>query len=80
MLTLVASCSQRFSRSSISDWRASSDIDNGDGKDVVGRLVVKPFATDKGSRLQELMLGLSASAGSQTGSAALPAYTFACGK
>ena len=53
---------------------ASSDIDNGDGKDVVGRLVVKPFATDKGSRLQELMLGLSASAGSQTGSAALPAY------
>ena len=53
---------------------SSADIDNGDGKDFVGRIVVKPFATHKGSPLQELMLGISASAGSQTGLLALPAY------
>jgi phosphate-selective porin OprO/OprP len=52
---------------------ASADVDNSDGKDLVGRLVVKPFATHKG-RLQELMLGFSASAGSQTGLLALPTY------
>jgi phosphate-selective porin OprO/OprP len=52
----------------------SGDIDTGDGKDVVGRIAVKPFATHKDSPLRELMVGFSASGGSQTGFAALPAY------
>jgi phosphate-selective porin OprO/OprP len=53
---------------------SSSDLDNGDAKDFVGRIVLKPFAASKGSALQELMLGFSASAGSQSGAAALPTF------
>ena len=52
----------------------SADIDTGDGKDVVGRVVVKPFATEPKSPLQQLMLGFSVSAGPQSGALALPTY------
>lgn len=52
----------------------SADIDTGDGKDVVGRVVVKPFAPEPKSPLQQLMLGFSVSAGPQSGALALPTY------
>jgi phosphate-selective porin OprO/OprP len=53
---------------------SSGDTDNADGKDVVGRIFAKPFATHKDSPLRELLLGVSTSAGSQTGVLALPTY------
>jgi phosphate-selective porin OprO/OprP len=53
---------------------ASGDLDNGDSKDVVGRIVVRPFVLDKGAVLQHLTFGLSGSTGPQSGAAALPAF------
>jgi phosphate-selective porin OprO and OprP len=52
----------------------SGDIDNGDSKDLVGRIIVKPFATETASPLRELTIALSGSVGGQTGAAALPVF------
>ena len=53
---------------------ASGDIDNSDGKDFVGRIVVKPFATHKDSPLRELMLGILGVGRESDRVRALPAY------
>jgi phosphate-selective porin OprO and OprP len=52
----------------------SGDVDNGDSKDFVGRIVVKPFAHDRTSRLQQLTLAFSGSVGDQSGLLALPVF------
>ena len=52
----------------------SSDIDNGDSKDFIGRIILKPFATREASPLQQLSIALSGSAGGQSGAAALPSF------
>jgi phosphate-selective porin OprO/OprP len=52
----------------------SADVDTGDSKDVVGRVLVRPFTRNTDSALRALGLGLSGSVGRQTGSAALPTF------
>jgi phosphate-selective porin OprO/OprP len=52
----------------------SGDIDNNDGKDVSGRLVVRPFIRHAASRLHGLGVAISASAGPQSGYLALPVF------
>lgn len=49
----------------------NQDLDAGDGKDVVGRVFVQPFARAAGP-LRGLGLGVAASTGAQEGSAAAP--------
>jgi phosphate-selective porin OprO and OprP len=53
---------------------ASADLDTNDGKDVVGRLVVRPFHRTPTEPLGGLGFALSGSTGKQSGSAALPSY------
>ena len=50
----------------------NQDLDAGDGKDVVGRVFVQPFARTAGP-FRGLGLGIAASTGTQEGSAATPA-------
>jgi phosphate-selective porin OprO/OprP len=49
----------------------NQDLDAGDGKDVVGRVFVQPFARTAGP-FRGLGLGIAASTGTQEGSAATP--------
>ena len=51
---------------------ASADADSSDGKDVAGRLVVRPFRATAESPLRGLSAGIALSAGRQAGSNALP--------
>jgi phosphate-selective porin OprO/OprP len=53
---------------------ASADIDINDGKDVAGRLLVRPFAHAKGSRLAGLGVGIAGTRGKQSGAGALPSF------
>ena len=50
----------------------SGDIDNGDSKDLVGRIIVRPFATETASPLRELTIAFAGSVGGQTGAARAP--------
>jgi phosphate-selective porin OprO/OprP len=52
----------------------SADVDTGDGKDVSGRLIVRPFNSTEGSPLKGLGLALSGSTGRQSGATALPTF------
>jgi phosphate-selective porin OprO and OprP len=52
----------------------SSDLDTGDGKDVSGRLIVRPFTRVETSPLRGLGLAFSGSTGRQAGASALPAF------
>jgi phosphate-selective porin OprO/OprP len=52
----------------------SSDLDTGDGKDVSGRLVVRPFTRIGTSPLRGFGVALAASTGRQAGASALPAF------
>ncbi len=50
----------------------SADQDTGDSKDVLGRILVRPFTRRAESGLRGLSVGIAASAGRQTGAGALP--------
>ena len=52
----------------------SADADTNDGKDVSGRLIVRPFNTLATSPVKGLGLAISGSTGSAAGAAALPAF------
>lgn len=52
----------------------SADLDTSDGKDVSGRLVVKPFSKLAEGPLRGLGLALSGSTGRQIGASALPTF------
>ena len=52
----------------------SADLDTNDGKDVSGRLVVRPFNKIATSPLRGLGLAISGSTGRQTGAGALPTF------
>jgi phosphate-selective porin OprO/OprP len=51
---------------------ASGDVDNNDGKDLAGRLAIRPFVRDQSSRLRGLTAGIAGTWGEQDGSGALP--------
>jgi len=51
---------------------ASGDSDNGDEKDLVGRLFFLPFKNTSATALQDLGLGVAGSSGTQQGSATAP--------
>lgn len=51
---------------------SSADADEGDGKDVVGRVFFYPFRASKGSRLEQLGAGVAVSHGTRDGTAATP--------
>jgi len=53
---------------------ASGDTDTNDGKDAVGRLIVRPFVKQAKSPLAGVSLAFSASAGKQSGTTPLPAF------
>ena len=53
---------------------SSSDLDTGDGKDVSGRLVVRPFTRIGTRALRGLGVALSGSRGRQAGTNALPTF------
>ena len=52
----------------------SADLDTNDSKDLVGRVVVRPFNKTPATPLGGLGFALSGSTGDQRGAAALPAY------
>jgi phosphate-selective porin OprO/OprP len=52
----------------------SADVDTADGKDVSGRVVVRPFNTMASSPLKGLGVAISGSNGRQAGAAALPTF------
>jgi phosphate-selective porin OprO/OprP len=52
----------------------SADVDNGDGKDISGRVIVRPFARLTPSPLRGLGLAVSGSSGRQSGAGALPTF------
>jgi phosphate-selective porin OprO/OprP len=52
----------------------SADFDTADGKDVSGRVIVRPFAKAAASPLRGVGVAFSASNGKQTGAAALPSF------
>jgi phosphate-selective porin OprO/OprP len=52
----------------------SADLDTDDGKDVSGRLIVRPFNKIEKSPLKGLSLALSGSTGRQSGASALPTF------
>jgi phosphate-selective porin OprO/OprP len=52
----------------------SADVDAADGKDISGRLIVRPFTKAATSPLRGLGLAVSASNGRQAGAGALPAF------
>jgi phosphate-selective porin OprO/OprP len=51
---------------------SSLDLDDRDGKDLVGRVFVMPFKNAKSDRLTNLGLGLAATTGTQRGTALTP--------
>src|SRR5262249_15133439 len=51
---------------------SSLDIDDRDGKDVVGRVFVQPFTNSKNDGLKQLGFGIAASDGTQRGTIATP--------
>lgn len=51
-----------------------ADTDTNDSKDLVGRLVVKPFTKSTGSPLRGLGLAIAGSDGRQSGAGALPSF------
>ena len=51
---------------------ASGDVDSNDGKDVAGRLAIRPFVRNPSSPLRGLTAGVAGTRGSQEGSGALP--------
>jgi phosphate-selective porin OprO/OprP len=53
---------------------ASADLDANDGKDVAGRIVVRPFTHGTSAALRPLILGLAGTWGHQEGAGALPNY------
>jgi phosphate-selective porin OprO/OprP len=52
----------------------SADLDTADGKDVSGRVIVRPFTKIASSPLRGLGVAFSASNGRQTGAAGLPTF------
>jgi phosphate-selective porin OprO/OprP len=52
----------------------NTELDNNDGKDLLGRLAVRPFVRDAKSPLSGLGFALSASTGRQSGVLALPLF------
>ena len=52
----------------------SADIDSADGKDLSGRIVVRPFARRSANPLRGLGIAASGSAGRQAGANALPTF------
>lgn len=52
----------------------SADADTNDGKDVSGRIIVKPFAKSSTNPLRGLGLAIAGSTGPQEGAAALPTF------
>jgi phosphate-selective porin OprO/OprP len=52
----------------------SADVDNNDGKDVSGRVIVRPFSKRADAPLRGLGVGLSGSRGAATGVLALPVF------
>lgn len=52
----------------------SADADSNDGKDLSGRLIVRPFNRRTGSLLHGLGVGIAGSRGRQSGTRALPAF------
>lgn len=52
----------------------SADVDTADGKDVSGRLIVRPFTRTAASPLRGLGLAISGSRGRQLGAGALPSF------
>jgi len=53
---------------------SSADVDANDGKDLAGRIVVRPFTHGQSARLRPLSLGLAGTRGVQEGAGALPTY------
>jgi phosphate-selective porin OprO/OprP len=53
---------------------ANTDLDTNDGKDLIGRILVRPLANHAKSRLNGLGFALSGSTGNQSGAAALPTF------
>ena len=51
---------------------ASSDVDSNDGKDLEGRVVVRPFTRNQSSPLRGLTAGIAGTWGHQEGAGALP--------
>jgi phosphate-selective porin OprO and OprP len=51
---------------------ASGDVDSNDGKDLAGRLLVRPLLTHQSSPLRGLTVGIAGTWGHQEGAAALP--------
>ena len=50
----------------------SGDVDNNDGKDLAGRLAVRPFVRNQSSPFRGLTAGIASTWGHQEGSSALP--------
>ena len=55
----------------------SADLDTNDGKDLSGRLIVRPFIRVATSPLRGLSLAISGSTGRQSGAGALPTFSTA---
>jgi phosphate-selective porin OprO and OprP len=53
---------------------SSADLDANDGKDLAGRIVVRPFTRGHSSPLRPLSLGLAGTWGHQEGAGALPTF------
>jgi phosphate-selective porin OprO/OprP len=53
---------------------SSGDLDANDGKDLAGRIVVRPFARGRTASLRPLTVGLAGTWGRQDGAGALPNY------
>jgi phosphate-selective porin OprO/OprP len=53
---------------------ASADTDINDGKDIAGRVILRPWTRTKSSPLAGLGLAISATRGSQSGASALPTF------
>ena len=53
---------------------AAADTDTNDGKDLAGRVAVRPFARDRASSLRGLVLAVAGTWGTQGGTSALPTF------
>ena len=53
---------------------SSADIDTNDGKDLAGRVAVRPFVKDAANPLRGLTLAVAGARGRQSGALALPTY------
>jgi len=52
----------------------SADVDTNDGKDLSGRVIVRPFTRNIASPLRGLGVAMAGNTGQQSGAAALPTY------